>query len=220
MKRSYDLIQRNLPPPLDGTYRRREKRPIRLICLLWVNSVRGVCRLIEMLPISDLEQHLSIEDPYKPTAQHIAIPGDVLVPDAEFCAEVLNGATRRTARRLDHEGLPYVIVRGLKFRPLNEGRSWLAGRIQRTGQRSQHGDGGREMRGSKAWGPATDATVTGPTRSSLLASRDYREATFSGPAFRAGGRRRRGIAVTRDGWLGSNSLKSTSCAGVPVQRRG
>jgi hypothetical protein len=80
---------------------------------------------------------MSIEDQSKAAAGHITIPGDVLVPDAEFCAEVLNGATRRTARRLEREGLPYVMVRGLKFRPLNEGRSWLAGRIQRKGQSRQ-----------------------------------------------------------------------------------
>jgi hypothetical protein len=90
-----------------------------------------------VLLISYLEQHMSIEDQSKAAAGHIAIPGDVLVPDAEFCAEVLNGATRRTARRLEREGLPYVMVRGLKFRPLNEGRSWLAGRIQRRGQQPQ-----------------------------------------------------------------------------------
>ena len=88
---------------------------------------------MEGLLISHLQQRMSLGDQYKPT-QHIIIPGDVLVPDAEFCAEVLNGATRRTARRLERDGLPYVMVRGVKFRPLNEGRIWLAGRIQRRGQ--------------------------------------------------------------------------------------
>ena len=72
------------------------------------------------------------------------------MPDAEFCAEVLDGATRRTARRLEAEGLPYAMVRGRKYRPLNEGGAWLAGRIQR-GQRHSSGDGGREARGSKAF---------------------------------------------------------------------
>ena len=77
---------------------------------------------------------MSIENQSKAAAGHITIPGDVLVPDPEFCVEVLNGATRRTARRLDREGLPFVMVRGQKFRPLNEGRSWLAARIQRKGR--------------------------------------------------------------------------------------
>jgi hypothetical protein len=79
---------------------------------------------------------MSIED-QKAAAGHITIPGDVLVPDAEFCAEVLNGATRRTARRLERKGLPYVMVRGEKFRPLNEGRSWLAAQIEREGRPQQ-----------------------------------------------------------------------------------
>lgn len=64
----------------------------------------------------------------------IEIPGDTLVPDAEFCTEVLAGATTRTARRLDREGLPFALVAGRKYRPLNEGRVWLAGRIQRLHQ--------------------------------------------------------------------------------------
>jgi hypothetical protein len=65
-----------------------------------------------------------------PTKQ-IEIPGDVLIPEAQFCQEVLAGATRRTAQRLDAEGLPFVMVAGRKFRPLNEGRQWLAKRIKR-----------------------------------------------------------------------------------------
>jgi hypothetical protein len=76
---------------------------------------------------------MSFED-QPPTLPRIEIPGDVLVPDTEFCEMVLGGATRRTAQRLDAEGLPYLIVAGRKFRPLNEGRAWLAKRIERRGQ--------------------------------------------------------------------------------------
>ena len=79
---------------------------------------------------------MSLEDRPKTLAGRITIPGDVLVPDPEFCVEVLDGATSRTSRRLEAEGLPFVMVRGRKYRPLNEGRAWLAGRIQRR-QRSQ-----------------------------------------------------------------------------------
>jgi hypothetical protein len=68
-------------------------------------------------------------------SRRIEIPGDVLIPDEDFCAEVLDGATRRTAKRLENLGLPYVTVRGRKFRPLNAGRTWLAGRIQSRNQR-------------------------------------------------------------------------------------
>jgi hypothetical protein len=62
--------------------------------------------------------------------RHIEIPGDVLIPDEEFCREVLNGCARRTAKRYEAEGLPFVMVAGWKFRPLNAGREWLAARIQ------------------------------------------------------------------------------------------
>jgi hypothetical protein len=66
---------------------------------------------------------------------HIEIPGDILIPDEEFCLVVLAGACRRTATRYDAEGLPFVMVRGQKFRPLNAGRAWVAGRIQAVAYR-------------------------------------------------------------------------------------
>ena len=73
---------------------------------------------------------MTLEDRSGPVG-HIEIPGDVLVPDAEFCELVLAGATRRTASRLEAEGLPFAMVAGRKYRRLNEGRAWLAARIQR-----------------------------------------------------------------------------------------
>jgi hypothetical protein len=76
---------------------------------------------------------MSLEEHREP-AGRIEIPGDVLVPDAEFCSLVLAGATRRTASRLEAQGLPVVMVAGRKYRPLNEGRAWLAARIQRRNQ--------------------------------------------------------------------------------------
>jgi hypothetical protein len=87
---------------------------------------------------------MSLEDPREPggdlaPADRIEIPGDVLIPDAEFCRLVLAGATRRTASRLEAEGLPFVMVAGRKYRPLNEGRRWLANRIQRRGQQPRRG---------------------------------------------------------------------------------
>lgn len=63
-------------------------------------------------------------------SSRIEIPGDVLVPDEEFCRDVLNDCTRRTSRRYDAQGLPYILIRGRKFRPLNAGRTWLASRIK------------------------------------------------------------------------------------------
>jgi hypothetical protein len=60
----------------------------------------------------------------------IEIPGDVLIPDADFCRDVLGGTHRRTAKRYEMEGLPFVMISNRKFRPLNAGREWLAARIQ------------------------------------------------------------------------------------------
>jgi hypothetical protein len=80
-------------------------------------------------PISTATSHTRANPPAR-----IEIPGDVLVPDEDFCQEVLAGATRRTAGRLDAQGLPFTIVNGHKYRPLNEGRAWLANRIVRRGQ--------------------------------------------------------------------------------------
>ena len=77
---------------------------------------------------------MSSEDQGGPS-RRIEIPGDVLLPDADFLNEVLAGATRRTGSRLDSEGLPFVMVAGRKYRPLNEGRAWLAGRIVRKQRR-------------------------------------------------------------------------------------
>ena len=59
----------------------------------------------------------------------IEIPGDMLVSDSEFCATVLGGVHRRTAKRLELEGLPFIMVGGRKYRPLRQGRAWLAARI-------------------------------------------------------------------------------------------
>ncbi len=64
----------------------------------------------------------------------IEIAGDVLVLDKEFCNEVLGGATTRTSKRYEAKGLPFAMVAGRKFRPLREGREWVAARIQRRSQ--------------------------------------------------------------------------------------
>ena len=42
---------------------------------------------------------------------------------------MLAGANRRTAKRYEREGLPFVMVAGKKYRPLGQGRAWLASRI-------------------------------------------------------------------------------------------
>jgi hypothetical protein len=67
----------------------------------------------------------------KPPPRRIDIGTDILLLDEDFCDELLAGATRRTAKRLEAEGLPYVFVAGRKYRPLREGQEFLAARIRR-----------------------------------------------------------------------------------------
>jgi hypothetical protein len=69
--------------------------------------------------------------------ERIEIPGDVLVIDAVWCVEVLGGVARRTAKKLEADGLPHAMISGVKYRPLREGREWLASRIQRTERRNK-----------------------------------------------------------------------------------
>jgi hypothetical protein len=92
---------------------------------------------------------------HRAPADRIQLPNDTLVLDALFCAEVLGGATRRTGRRLEAEGLPYAMVAGRKYRPLNEGRAWPRASNAATSH-SATGDG-RNLRRRKARGPATDS---------------------------------------------------------------
>jgi len=63
--------------------------------------------------------------------RRIELRDDVLVIDEDFHQEVLAGASRRTGKRLESEGLPFIMVTGVKYRPLNAGRAWLADRITR-----------------------------------------------------------------------------------------
>jgi hypothetical protein len=65
----------------------------------------------------------------KSRPRRIELGDDVLVIDADFHQEVLAGASRRTGKRLESDGLPFVMVAGCKYRPLNAGRAWLAERI-------------------------------------------------------------------------------------------
>jgi hypothetical protein len=60
---------------------------------------------------------------HRAPADRIQLPNDTLVLDAIFCAEVLGGATRRTGRRLEAEGLPYAMVAGRKIVPCLAGRA-------------------------------------------------------------------------------------------------
>jgi hypothetical protein len=62
---------------------------------------------------------------------HIPLPnGDVLVPDAEFRKKA-GDVSERTARDWDKHGCPFIMISGRKYRPLNEGLTWLASRMKR-----------------------------------------------------------------------------------------
>jgi hypothetical protein len=74
---------------------------------------------------------VSDDSPRHTPPARIEIEGETLVLDEIFHEEVLAGANRRTGKRYESEGLPYVFIAGHKYRPLREGQRWLANRIQR-----------------------------------------------------------------------------------------
>jgi predicted site-specific integrase-resolvase len=59
--------------------------------------------------------------------------GDVAIPNAEFADRL--GVVVRTLNNYDREGLPYLMIGGKKYRPLNEGLAWIASRIRRRNPR-------------------------------------------------------------------------------------
>ena len=62
---------------------------------------------------------------------HINLPnGEQLIPDADFRQQV-GGVSDRTGRNWDQQGCPYTYIGNRKYRPLNEGLTWVASRIQR-----------------------------------------------------------------------------------------
>ena len=48
-------------------------------------------------------------------------------------AQFMAGATYRTGRRADDEGLPSILINGLKYRPVRRGQEWLRSRIKTLG---------------------------------------------------------------------------------------
>ena len=82
---------------------------------------------------------MTIERQFHTAPPRIDLGDDVLVRDDVFHAEVLAGANRRTGKRYEREGLPFILIRGMKYRPLREGRKWVADRIQRPNQKHTRG---------------------------------------------------------------------------------
>ena len=61
---------------------------------------------------------------------HISLPnGDTLIPDEEFSG-ILN-VVRRTLQSLDHQGCPFAMIGGRKYRPRNEALAWINSRLVR-----------------------------------------------------------------------------------------
>jgi hypothetical protein len=59
------------------------------------------------------------------TQRRIELPdGDYAIPDEDYCAQELDGCTTRTAQTYDRLGLPYIKLRGEKWRPVLAGRQW------------------------------------------------------------------------------------------------
>jgi hypothetical protein len=76
----------------------------------------------------------------------IALPnGDELIPDTEFL-ELVGGITSRTGKNWDEQGCPFILIGGRKWRPKNEGLSWVAGRIQRRNPRRRGSDAVKTQR--------------------------------------------------------------------------
>jgi len=89
-----------------------------------------VTPVTDQLQVPTAPAHIDTGDILDKFSVRIELPdGEVAVTDEEFCAYVLNGATRRTAKRYEHEGLPRLEIRGRIFRPLRAGQQWLAARI-------------------------------------------------------------------------------------------
>ena len=87
-------------------------------------------------------------DAQSPAPVRIELADDVLISDEEFCALVLAGIHRRTARRYEREGLPFVMVGGKKFRPSARGGLGWPDAFNRA--RCRSGDGTRRERAIRA----------------------------------------------------------------------
>jgi hypothetical protein len=63
--------------------------------------------------------------PTPPTAQQSGVEA--------FRAQFMAGATYRTGKRADDDGLPFTLINGLKYRPVRRGQEWLRSRIKTLG---------------------------------------------------------------------------------------
>jgi len=66
--------------------------------------------------------------------------GDVLVRNDIIAAEY--GSSERGINRGDARGAPFIYIAGVKYRPLNAYREFLAGKVIRRGQAPKRRKGG------------------------------------------------------------------------------
>ena len=72
-----------------------------------------------------MSNHVTLKD----RPRRIELGDEVLIIDEDFHRDVLAGASRRTGKRLEAEGLPFVKIAGCTYRPLKAGQAWLTARI-------------------------------------------------------------------------------------------
>lgn len=59
--------------------------------------------------------------------------GDVAIPNTEFAEKL--GVVVRTLNNYDRQGLPYLMIGGRKYRPLNAGLAWVVSQIKHRNPR-------------------------------------------------------------------------------------
>jgi hypothetical protein len=67
--------------------------------------------------------------------ERISLGDDELVRNDLLAKQ--QGGSERTLNRGDAKGAPFILVAGVKYRPLKQYLEWLAGQIQVRGQPSQ-----------------------------------------------------------------------------------
>src|SRR5947208_2237571 len=101
-----------------------------------MQGVRDFPRTIAIVEVTmSLETGLPASRRHRIRPDRIELPdADLSVPDEAFRRYELAGVRYRTAKRYDYEGLPFLMIGGLKYRPVQRGRQWKASRIKVLGQ--------------------------------------------------------------------------------------
>jgi hypothetical protein len=90
-----------------------------------------------------LEQRIfmSLDDNVAKDRHRAARPERITIGDDEFVRNDLIakecGISERTVNRGDKRGAPYVLIGGVKYRPLKRYHQYLVGQIQQRGQTPQ-----------------------------------------------------------------------------------